>query len=36
MIGFMDEFLVDNEQTNVILIVMVLVFIWLQTRRSGL
>lgn len=36
MIGFMDEFLVDNEQINVILIVMVLVFIWLQTRRSGL
>ena len=36
MIGFMDEFLVDNEPINVILIVMVLVFIWLQTRRNDL
>lgn len=31
--GFMDEFLVDNEPINVILILMVLAFIWLQTRR---
>jgi hypothetical protein len=36
IMAFMDEFLVDSQPFNVILIAMVAAFVWLQFRRNDL